>query len=226
MLQLQIRYSLRTTCHQILTYLFQILIRAVAFQHGLPCRTVTDFLGQQYFQQPREIPRLHPCNGFGLRSALINPAGRQLGFTRDTDFHVGGIGQIHNMGHLTVIFSPVGLATGSLCQMTLLRADNTAIARRQFAKARKAVALIKTFLGESVAGNTLNPAREFKAQRLPELVVQAERPLLGKHGVADRFRQLGLHLSQATLPVSHNSTPSTLAAGDHHSCPPLWLPCR
>ena len=226
MLQLQAGDPLRATAHQLLADVLQILIRAVALQHSLPGGAVTHFLGQQYFQQPRKITRLHPCNGLCLRRALIDPTRGQLGFPRDTHLHAGGIGQIDNVGHLTVTLGPVGLATGALGKVTLLRAHDAAIAGRQLAKTGKAVALIKTFLGQTITGNTLNPAREFEAQRLPEMIVQAEPPLIRKQGVTNRLRELGVHFSQAALPVTHISSPSTPVAGGRHNCPRLWRPCR
>ena len=121
---------------------------------------------------------------------------------------------------------PVRLATSPLGKVTLFRADNAAIAGRQLTKAGKAVTLIKTFLGQTIAGNALNPARECEAQRVPELIIQAEPPLLGKDGIANRLRELGMHFSQATLPITHISSPSTPAAGDRHNCSRLWRPCR
>jgi hypothetical protein len=81
--------------------------------------------------------------------------------------------------------------------VALLRADDTTIARCQFAKAGEAVALIKTFFGQPPAGDALDLTRKSHAQRVTQTVVKTKASLLWKNGVTNRIRELSAHFSEA-----------------------------
>jgi hypothetical protein len=64
----------------------------------------------------------------------------------------------------TIVFSPIGLAAGSLVEVAFFGAHNANVTRCKLSETGETVALIKAFTRLSGAGNAIYRSRKFKRQ--------------------------------------------------------------
>src|SRR5690606_31677618 len=108
--------------------------------------------------------------------ALVQPARRHLGTSRNTHFHLAGVSQIHVMRLKTIALAPLWFAARTLVKMALLRAHDAGVGLRQ-AHEMIVTKTLPAFLGLRTAVLTKNTSGMLQANRFIDQRVQGYRLL-------------------------------------------------